>query len=67
MCRMFRRCGEINFAERFNNKWMICFEGSPAVSLAHFYHFIINKQRLVIQNLTPGTLPVKTTVQLLDC
>lgn len=66
VCRMFRRCGEINFAERFNTKWMICFEGSPAVSLAHFYHFIINKQRLVIQNLTPGSLPIKTTVSLLD-
>lgn len=66
VCRMFRRCGEINFAERFNGKWIICFEGSPAVSLAHFYHFIVNKQRLIIQNLTPGTLPIKTTVQLLD-
>lgn len=66
VCRMFRRCGEINFAERFNNKWMICFEGSPAVSLAHFYHFIINKQRLKIHNLAPATLPMKTAVQLKD-
>ncbi|XP_058837329.1 uncharacterized protein LOC131693485 [Topomyia yanbarensis] len=66
VCMLFKKCGEINFLECFDGIWLIAFENQSAVSLAHFFHFSINKQRLVIRNLTPDTLPGKTLVKLHD-
>ncbi|XP_058467286.1 uncharacterized protein LOC131440220 [Malaya genurostris] len=66
VCMLFKKCGEINFLEKFDGKWLIAFENQSAVSLANFYHFMINRQRLVIHSLTPETVPGNTTVQLRD-
>ncbi|XP_055616631.1 uncharacterized protein LOC129762421 [Toxorhynchites rutilus septentrionalis] len=66
VCKVFRRCGEINFLERFDEKWMICFESQAAVPLAHYYRFMINRETLVIKKLMPATMPGKTKIKLRD-
>ncbi|XP_053687984.1 uncharacterized protein LOC128737373 isoform X2 [Sabethes cyaneus] len=65
--KLFWKCGEINFLEKFNEKWLICFENASAVSLSNFYQFIINKKRLLVESLTPATIPAQTTIKLEKC
>ncbi|XP_055524070.1 uncharacterized protein LOC129717864 [Wyeomyia smithii] len=66
VCKLFKKCGVINFLEKFNGKWLICFEKQSAVSLTNFYQFVINRKQLEIVNLTPITIPAPTLYKLKD-